>query len=146
MQEAGDPLHLVRLQHVRAGGRQRPEDQRCGTSTVDGERGEHQPARSRDEEHGGERGAVDERGAEVRLDEDERDRQRGERDGAEHRPGLVDPLPALGEEAREREDEQQLSELRRLEAERAEVEPAAATRASPGPARKTSSITATVPP
>ena len=27
MQEAGDPLHLVRLQDVRSGGGQRPEDQ-----------------------------------------------------------------------------------------------------------------------
>ena len=37
-----------------------------------------QPARAGDEEHGRERGAVDERGAEVRLDEDEPDRKRGE--------------------------------------------------------------------
>ena len=42
----------------------------------------------------------------------------------QRRPRLVQPPCAFGEEAGEREDEQHLSELRRLEAEEAEVEPA----------------------
>ncbi len=83
-----------------------------------------QPARAGDEEHRCERGAVDERGAEVGLDEDEADRKRGQHERRRRRAWIVHPLCAVGEEAGERKDEEQLAELRRLEAERADVEPA----------------------
>src|SRR5205823_1633139 len=72
----------------------------------------------------GERGAVDERRPEVGLHEDEEDRDERETEREERRPRLADPPRALGEEAGQREDEEQLPELGGLEAEEAEVDPA----------------------
>ena len=43
----------------------------------------------------------------------------------EHRRALAHPPVPVGEEARERQDDQQLPELGRLEAEEADVDPAA---------------------
>ena len=82
------------------------------------------PADPRDEEARDERGAVDERRAEVGLLEDERDRDRREPERLQHDARVVQPPDAVGEEAREREHEQQLPELGRLELERPDLDPA----------------------
>jgi hypothetical protein len=58
------------------------------------------------------------------LDEDEQDREACEPDRLDDRPALPQPPGAVGEEAGQEEDEQQLPELRGLEAERPDVEPA----------------------
>src|SRR5207244_9675137 len=72
-------------------------------------------------------GAVDERRAEVRLQEDEEDRDEAEADSRERRARLAQAPRPLGEKAGKREHEQHLAELRRLKAEEAEVEPALRT-------------------
>ena len=64
------------------------------------------------------------RRSDVGLDEDEQDRNRREPDHLQHRPALPDPPRAVGEEPCQGQDEEQLPELGRLEAEEAEVEPA----------------------
>ena len=90
-------------------------------------RAEHEqvpPADAGDEEAGRDRGRVDERRAEVGLHEDEQDRHDREADGAEHDAQVAHAPAAVGEEAGEREDEEQLAELGRLELEEADVDPA----------------------
>ena len=79
---------------------------------------EMQPAHAREEEHGGERGAVDERRADVRLDEDEQDRHEPRaRSRASGAPELVDRACARSARKPARtSDEQHLAELGRLEA------------------------------
>ncbi len=64
---------------------------------------------------------------EVGLEEDEEDRDRREPDGSERGANLVQTPRAFRQEAREREHEQDLAELGRLEAEEAEIEPALGT-------------------
>ncbi len=82
------------------------------------------PARAGDEQHCREGGCVDERRPEVGLDEDEHDRHGGETERRKRRPNLAESAPVLREETRQREDEQELPELRGLEAEEAKVDPA----------------------
>ena len=76
-----------------------------------------------EEQHRRQRCRVDEGSAEVGLEEDEAHRHEAEtdrrRDGAE----LADPAPPLHQEAGDRQHEEQLAELGRLELERAEVDP-----------------------
>src|SRR5205807_6453313 len=81
------------------------------------------PRRAGDEQHRRKRGHEDERGAEIRLDEDEEGRDSAERQNPERRPPLADRRLALGEQPGERENDEELPELRRLELEEAEVDP-----------------------
>ena len=98
-----------------------------------------------EEQHGGEGGAVDERGAEVGLKEDEADRHEPEPDRARDRADLTDATASLDEEAGDRKDEEELAELRGLELERAEVDPALRAAHRLGET-KTNSMTPIVPP
>ena len=82
------------------------------------------PWRPAEEERAENARAVDERGAEVGLLEDERGQRERDRDDAERRPPLVHAVAALGHEAREGEDERELAELRGLEVEEADLDPA----------------------
>ncbi len=85
------------------------------------------PRSPRDEEHRADGRAVNERRAEVRLEEDEEDRDRREPERGERSADLVQASRALCQEAGERKHEQDLAELGRLEAEEAQVEPALGT-------------------
>ncbi len=85
------------------------------------------PRRARDEEHRRERGHIDERSAEIRLDEDKKDRHRAEEQNLQRCPPLPDRRLPLGDQSCEPEDEKELPELRRLEAEEGEVDPACRT-------------------
>ena len=84
---------------------------------------EVQPPHPGQEQHRRQRCRVDEGSTEVGLEKDEAHRHETEtdrrRDGAE----LADPAPPLHEEAGDRQHEEQLAELRRLELERAEIDP-----------------------
>ena len=82
------------------------------------------PGRARHEQHRSDCCAVHERTAEVGLQEHEEDRDRSEADRSGGGPNLAQPSRALRQESGQREDEQHLPELGRLEAEEAEVEPA----------------------
>ena len=82
-----------------------------------------EPADADDEEHRGQRGRVHHGGAEVRLEEDEPHRYETQPDGRQHGADLTDAPRAVDEEAGEREDEEHLAELRRLELEGADHEP-----------------------
>src|SRR5207253_903208 len=91
-----------------------------------GERGEcteMQPARACDEQDRCERGRVDHGRPDIRLEEDEPNGDAGEPDHLSDRARLAELSRSLREKAREREDEQHLAELRRLEPEEAEIEP-----------------------
>ena len=57
--------------------------------------------------------------------------------GCDYRPRFADPLVPVGEKAGEREDDQQLPELGRLEAEERRRRSTGASRARPSPSRKT---------
>ena len=124
MREAGQALLLVALEEVDADRRPRPQHADGEQHGDQPDRAEVLPRRPADEEHRAERGEVDERRAEVGLGEHEHDRQQAEPDHAQRRPDLVQPPRPLGDEAGEREDEEQLPELRRLEGEEADVDPA----------------------
>ena len=119
-----EPRRLVGLEHLDADRRQEPDDARREQRDDADEEREMAPADPGDEEAGDERGAVDERRAEVGLLEDERDRDRREPDRLQHHARLVHPADPVGEEARQREHEQQLPELGRLELERPDLDPA----------------------
>ena len=122
--EVRQALLLVRLEHVHAGRRQDPEHHQ-GQGDRRGAEDRHvQPTHARDEQDCGERGAVHHRGADIRLDEHEQDRDGTESDRLDHSARLADAPRPVGEKAGEEEDEEQLPELRRLEAEEADVEPA----------------------
>ena len=75
------------------------------------ERGHVRPRRSGDEEDGADGRAVHERGAEVRLQEDEEDGNRSEPERRQRRADLVQSTRPLGEKAGERQHEQDLPEL-----------------------------------
>ena len=81
------------------------------------------PAHTGDEEHGGQRAGVDERRADVRLDEDERNRHEAVAERRQHGFRRGDRASPVGEEAGQREHEQHLAELGRLECEEADVDP-----------------------
>ena len=115
---------LVRLEHVDPRGRQEPQHRQDQCQGSGPEGGEVRPARTRDEEHRREGDRVDHRRADVGLDEHEEDRAGREADRLEHDAALAEALGPVGQEAGEKEDEQQLPELGRLEAEEAEIEPA----------------------
>ena len=74
-----------------------------------------QPAHARDEEHRGERCGIDECRADVRLDEDEEDRGEPEGENPQHGARTGDAARAIGDEPGQREHEQHLAELGRLE-------------------------------
>ena len=82
-----------------------------------------EPAHAGEEQHRGERRAVDERGAEVGLEEDEGQRHETEAEGGQDRAEPRDPAAALDEEAGDREHEERLAELGGLELERPDVDP-----------------------
>ena len=82
------------------------------------------PADADEEQRGQERRAVHERRPQVRLQEHEQDRDDAEADRGEDRAPARHAPGALDEEARDREDEEHLAELRGLELDDAEVEPA----------------------
>src|SRR5439155_26263158 len=124
MEEGGEAVLLVRLEHGRAGRRKPPEDRERRDDGYAEEQRQMQPPRPRDEEDRAERKQIHERRPEVRLEEDQSDRHSGEADSREHRPQLAHAPSPVGEEGREEEDEEQLSELGRLEAEEREVDPA----------------------
>ena len=67
---------------------------------------------------------VDERGSEVGLGEDEQDGHEADPDDSQGRPPGVQRALALDEHPGDREHEQELPELRRLEGEEAEADPA----------------------
>ena len=72
MREAGQALGLVRLEHVDARPPAATRARRATTSSaISADHRQVQPAHAGDEEHGGEHGGVDERRADVGLDEDE---------------------------------------------------------------------------
>ena len=124
MDETGEPRLLVRLEEVDADCGARPEDR---DDREHGERAEDRelaPGRAGDEEHRSERGHVDECGAEIGLSHHEHDGDEAEPEHAHRRPDLPAAAGALREEAGDREDEEQLAELRRLERDHAEVDPA----------------------
>ena len=75
------------------------------TTVVDAENGEVEPADAGEEQHGRERGRVDERRAEIRLEEDEREGHEPEPDRGQHRPQPRHPAATLDEEPRDREHE-----------------------------------------
>ncbi len=120
----GQAALLVRLEHVDPRRRQDPEHGEDARERTGAERGEVDPARPRDEQHRRQRDRVDHRRPDVRLEEDEQHGTGREADRFQHGPALPDPPRAVGEEAGEEEDEQELPELRRLEAEEAQIEPA----------------------
>ena len=121
---ARQTLLLVVLENGVAGGRQDPEHQQRRHDRRDPERSEMHPACPGEEEDARERRRVDHRGAEVGLEEDEQDRPGREADRRKHRAAVADPLRPVGQQPCEEEDEQQLPELRGLELEETEVQPA----------------------
>ncbi len=82
------------------------------------------PARPRDEQRRPQSRRVHDCRAEVRLQEDEAHRHEGETRRGEHRPPVGDAFPAIGQEGGEEEDDEELAELRGLELEGAELDPA----------------------
>ena len=76
------------------------------------------------EEDGAERRRVDEGRPEVGLQEDERHGHDGQGDRSQHGSQLPERRAALDEEPREREHEERLAELRGLELDRPDVDPA----------------------
>ena len=124
VREAGEPLLLVGLEQFHTHLRQQREHRDDRRQPDHGEREQVRPARPGHEEARAQRRDVDERRAEVGLLEDEQDRDGGEPDRAEHDARLVETAHAVGEEAGQREDEQELAELGGLELERAELDPA----------------------
>ena len=104
--------------------RQEPEHGEDYETADHDQREELPPAHADEEEQREERSRVDERGSEIRLEEHEQDRGRPEADRVEDRAPARHPAGALDEEAGESEDEQHLPELRRLELDEAEVDPA----------------------
>jgi len=123
MGEAGQALLLVRLEHVDPSGGPGPEDAHHDDHDDCCDHGEMPPRHSGDEEHRAERREVDERGAEVGLSEDEHHRHEGEPDHPQRRVPAAECALPLGQHSRKGEDEQELSELRRLEGEEAEADP-----------------------
>ena len=124
VREARDALRLVRLQHLDTGRRQEPEHRGHEQSRGQHEQHHVQPADPRHEEDRGECGAVDERSAQIRLHEHERQRHEPEPDRSQHRTSRVDTPRSLRQESGNREHEERLAELGRLQLERADVEPA----------------------
>ena len=122
--ELRQAVDLVRLQHRDPGRRQHPQDGRRAEDRAEPDQGDLRPRRPGDEEDRGERGAVDERGSEVGLDEHEQDRDEGEAEGCEGRLPVAHLPRPVGEEAGQREDEEELPELGGLEAEEAQIDPA----------------------
>src|SRR5579859_245870 len=124
MREAREALLLVALQHADPGCGTRPEDSDRHDQNEAAEHREMLPRRTRHEQHRSQRRHIDECRAEVGLREDERHRKEAEPDDAHGRVPRTDRPLALGEHAGEREDEEELPELRRLEGEEAEADPA----------------------
>ena len=116
---------MVRLEHVDAGGGQPPQEREHDQEGDRRDRREVEPANAGGEHHGCERRGVHEGGADVRLEEHERDRARGHSHRGNRHAELADPLRAVDEEAGEEQREENLPELGGLEAEEAEVDPAA---------------------
>src|SRR3954452_3837762 len=118
IEEPGQPLYLVRAEDVHTRRRRHPQDGRRDEHGERAEDREVRPPHAGDEQDRRERGDIDHRRPDVRLDEDEKGGDGGEPDRAERRPPVGEPLRPLREEAGEREDEEDLAELGRLEPER----------------------------
>ena len=117
MREARQALLLIALEHVDPGGGAGPENADRHDHDETSEHREMAPRHSGHEEHRAERREVNECRAEVGLGEDEHDRQEAEPDDPQGRlPGAHDPL-ALGQQPGQRQHEEKLPELRRLERE-----------------------------
>ena len=126
----GEPRRLIRLQDLHAGRRQQPQNRGDRQDPRDEQDDELPPAEADEEQHGEERRRVHERRAEIGLHEHEEDRSRTEPDDREDRLPAGGRPDAVDGEAGESEHEEDLPELRRLELDDAEVEPA--LRASDG--------------
>ena len=124
IREAYDALSLVVLQDVDPERGPGPEDERRAGEADREQQRDLRPASPGDEQRRAEDPRVDDRRAEVRLQEDEQHRHRGEADRRKGRLPLVDPLAPVGEERGQEEHEQELPELGRLEAEGPDVDPA----------------------
>ena len=124
IREPGQTRRLVRLEDLDPGRGQEPEDAEHQHGREPAEERQMQPANTRDEQHRGERGRVDEGRAEVGLEEDEEHRGRAERDRVRHGPHASELALTLDEEARDREHEEHLAELGRLELDRPQLDPA----------------------
>ena len=99
MRPAGEAVLLIRLEHRVPARRQDPEhEQRCDHGRPAEDR-QMSPARTRDEEHPGERSRIDHCGSEVRLEEDEQNRHGRKTDRRDHGPAVADPLRTIGEQA-----------------------------------------------
>ncbi len=83
-----------------------------------------EPADAGEEQHRGERGRVHQRRPEVGLQEHEHHRRGREPDRCRDRAQPADPVLLLDEVAGDRNDEERLAELGRLELERPELDPA----------------------
>ena len=122
--EPGEPLALVRLQHLQSRRGQEPEERARDQAGDDPQHGEVPPRRPAEEERAHDDGGVDQRRPEVGLLEDQRHERHGEPDHGQRRPPLRQPVPALGDERGEHDHEDDLPELRRLEVEEADLDPA----------------------
>ena len=124
MREARQALLLVALEHADARSRPCPEDADREEHDDHAEQSEVTPRHAGDEQHRAERREVDERGAEIGLGKDQQHGHEADPDDPEGRlpPGQV--ALALGQHPCERENEQELPELGRLEGEEAEADPA----------------------
>ena len=120
----GEARGLVRLEHLDARGGQQPENGGDCENAGGEQHRELPPAEADEEEDREERRRVHERGPEVGLHEHQEDRNRTEPDHREDRPPSRGRADAVDDEARDREHEEHLPELGRLELDDAEVEPA----------------------
>ncbi len=82
-------------------------------------------ADARDEEHAEQRGQVDDRRAEVGLDEDQAGGQRRVGDAEDDEPERADAPRVARDQGGQRQQQRELAELRRLELEERELDPAA---------------------
>ena len=114
---------LVRLEHLDTGCRQQPEHGGDPDHADREQREQLPPAKACEEQHREERRRVDERRSEVRLREDEKDRDGAQPDGREDRPPAGHRTSAVDDEAGDREHEEHLPELGRLELDEPEIEP-----------------------
>ena len=144
MDEADEPVDLVGLEHVDPGRGQDPDGQQGNDDPeATTERCEVLPADPGEEERSEGGARVDERGAEVRLEEDEQDRASAAIPiDREHDAPRLERPRARGEVARRRTRSGDLPELRGLELEERRGRSSAATRGRPSPTTKTTTISA----
>ena len=118
IEEGQQPRLLVGLEAI-------GPDQRHGGRRGDSDQGEFPPADPGQEEDDAGDGDQDDRRSEIGLLEDERGRDHEQQQGRHQRPDPADMLEADGVEiAGQHEHQGDLHDLRRLEPERAEIDPA----------------------